>query len=355
MSGASNVTGSAGGASDHIPTGAAGSPQPEPSAQLTLAESDMPGLYTAANQASMVAQRTFFRWLAVELVSLSLAALVAVFAIYNLGVFSVGPFSISGLPAPISSVVASAHNITIVGLVSGLFSLVALAARLIRHWRRYDRVWYESRAAAESVKSLAWRYATGGRPFPLGGDETAPRILFFQRLEDTLIDVARDLKNTVYTDAQKITPAMDALRKASIKERQGAYSVGRIQDQENWYTKKAKGAQASATAWHRWLVAIETVGVASSIALAFRLIPFNLQGLIAAVAGGVISWTQTKRFQDLEASYEITASELGSIKQKIGAQANEDAWATFVDESEEACSREHRLWRATHDGDDSKQ
>jgi hypothetical protein len=340
------------GSADNIGAGAPqqGSPSPNPPL-LTLTDDDMPALFKAADSASIKARKTFFFWLVVELVMLALSALVAIFAIYNLPEFSFGPITIPGLPDPVASAIASVHKLTIIGIISGALGAIALGARLYRTYKHSDTVWYESRAAAESVKSLAWRYTTGGRPFPLGGDEVAVRKLLFQRLDDTLTDVAHDLKNRVFTDEQKITPKMQALRQLSLPERQKAYSTSRIQDQEQWYLRKSKLAQASARMWHNWLVVIEIAGVAGSILLALRLIPFNLQGVIGALAGAVISWTQSQRYQDLAASYRITGSELGSIRQGISRQTTEDGWSTFVDESEEACSREHRLWRATRDKD----
>lgn len=355
MSGAANVGGS-GNASAGAPQ-AASQPASQPVAQatpaLTLTDADMPALFKAADAASIKARATFFRWLAVELFGLGLSALVAIFAVYNafLPEISFGPFTIPGIPAQLASVITSVHGLTIVGIISLILGAIALGARLYRNWRHFDTKWYEARAAAESVKSLAWRYATGGRPFPLGGDEVAIRQLFIQRLEDTLTDVAHDLQNNVFTDDQKITPKMQALRQASLPTRQAAYSASRIEDQEKWYLRKAKVVAAKAKGWHRWLVAIEVSGVLGSILLALKLIPFNLQGVIGALAGGVISWTQSQRYQDLEASYRITGAELGSIRQGIGTQTTEGAWSTYVDESEEACSREHRLWRATRDKD----
>ncbi len=335
MSGASGVSGSA--------SQMSGNPS------VTLRDEDMPGLFKAADKASIKAQARFFSWLRAELVLMTLAGVVAVFSSIKQPELSLGPISISGWPDQAAALIGILHGLSLVGLVTGVIFIATLLARLYRYARHFDTQWYEARAAAESAKSLAWRYAVGGRPFPLGGDEVATRQLLIQRLEDTLTDVARDLQKTTFTDDEKITPAMQRLRAASLPDRQAAYRNGRIVDQEKWYLKKSAWNKKRGLQWHTTLVAIEALGVVGSGLVAFHLLPFSPQGAVAAIVGGIISWTQTKRYHDLEASYRVTASELGSINQGIANQTTESGWSTFVDEAEEACSREHRLWRATRD------
>jgi len=52
---------------------------------------------------------------------------------------------------------------------------------------RPERIWYEGRAAAESVKTMAWRYGVGGAPFGLG--EKGVDELFLGRLREILTDL----------------------------------------------------------------------------------------------------------------------------------------------------------------------
>lgn len=317
-----------------------------------LTDDDMPGLYTAANTAAIKARATFFTWLRAELVFLALAAIAAIFSFYQLPEIPIGPFDLKGWPTPAATYIGAIHGLSIVGIITGVLGALALAVRGYRWVQRFDTKWYEARAVAESVKSLAWRYAVGGRPFPLGGDvaaEDATRKLMFQRLDDTLTDVLTALQKNTFTDDQKITPPMQALRDALLPIRQKAYKDGRIEDQEKWYLGKIAAIQTSAKRWHTILVWVEGLGIFGAVLLTFHVIPFNIQGAVGAIAAGIISWTQAQRFQDLEAAYRVTGSELGSIKQGIDSQTTEPAWSTFVDESEEACSREHRLWRATRD------
>jgi hypothetical protein len=77
------------------------------------------------------------------------------------------------------------------------------------------------------------------------------------------------------------------------------------------------------------------------------VIDLDLLGFGAAVAAGLIAWEQTRQDDRNAAAYSIAAQELASIKSLAPEQADETAWASFVDDAEEAISREHRLWRAT--------
>jgi conflict system pore-forming effector with SLATT domain len=307
---------------------------------VSFGDHEMPGLFTAADSASILAQKRFFSWLRAELVLLSLAAAVALFNTISATALPVGPFSVSGFSIP---------ALSLPELVSALFIFLALLIRIFRYIRHYDTQWYEARAAAESVKSLGWRYAVGGRPFPLGGDEAAAKERLLKRLNETLTDVARDLSQTNFTAEQQITSGMERMRGQPLAARQEAYRIGRIVDQEKWYNRKSQWNKTRGLQWHWVMMVVEALGAAGAVAVAFHWLPFSPQGLAAAIVGGIISWTQTKRYQDLYASYRVTASELASIEIGIASQTTEAAWSTFVDEAEEACSREHRLWRATHD------
>ena len=73
----------------------------------------------------------------------------------------------------------------------GAAALVAAALTelyLVRD--RPDRRWYEGRAAAESAKTLGWRYAVGAEPFgveALSGRDAD--LLLIQRLDEVLTDL----------------------------------------------------------------------------------------------------------------------------------------------------------------------
>lgn len=316
------------------------------SANLGLQDADLPPVFQQANAASISARARFFGWLAAELIFLSLGALAAILTAFHLPEISFTPITIT-----LGSFTQSIQHVSVAVIASGVCFLFALIIRIIRYLNHYDARWYQARAAAESVKSIAWRYAVGGRPFPIQGDEAATEKLLDERVGDTFIDLGARLQRLEQRlpGDQNITPAMRKVRAASLAERQAIYNTDRIQNQATWYTGKARTLTARARFWHGLLIAIEIIGALGALALAIHLLPVSIQGVTGAIASGVISWAQTQRYTDIAAAYTVTRKELASISASVGKQTTEPQWATFVDEAEEACSREHRLWRATHD------
>ncbi len=98
---------------------------------------DYPALYAAADGAAAKAQGHFYRWLAVNLISLTAAPGLSAFAEHgSLGVV-----------------------LQLVALIIGFGCTIYLETF------QPQRRWYRARALAESVKTLAWRYAMRAAPF----------------------------------------------------------------------------------------------------------------------------------------------------------------------------------------------
>ena len=80
---------------------------------------------------------------------------------------------------------------------------------------RPERTWYEGRAVAESVKTLAWRYMVRGESFEDIDDPEADRIL--QR-EITGILNGVDLElGVVEATGPQVTEAMCAVRRSTTR------------------------------------------------------------------------------------------------------------------------------------------
>jgi hypothetical protein len=110
------------------------------SAASVIAEGEFPALYRAADWNSLAGQRRYL-----TATGLRLAMLVAA-AIFGLFSWRTGGGDVAGIAA------------------AGAFG-VALLSELYLLQERPDRVWYDGRAAAESAKTLTWRYMVGGNPF----------------------------------------------------------------------------------------------------------------------------------------------------------------------------------------------
>lgn len=282
---------------------------------------DFPALYKSADKTSLRAQARFLLALKVRLGGLLLAALGG-------------------------AISWSAGSVQVGGLVALLAFLAALGSELYSAIARPDKAWYEGRAAAESVKTLAWRYAVRGESFEDAQDpETDSR--FLADLGEILQDLDA-LELTVDDSmARQISEQMRLVRAQDFRIRRQLYLVGRIRDQQGWYARKA---QFNADRSNQWLIAgivAECLGVVGGALRAFGGLDIDLLGLFAAAAATIAAWVQAKQHQTLSTAYGVTAQELASVASEGEAVVDEGSWGRFVGEAEEAISREHTLWRAS--------
>ena len=282
---------------------------------------DLPLLYRSASHTSQTAQRRFLAALQLRLGGLLGAVVGATLTAWTVAGVNVG------------------------GLVAFVSFAVALAAELYVAINRPERTWYESRAAAESVKTLAWRYMVRGESFANIDDPEADRVL--QR-EITGILNGLDLElGGVEAHGPQITEAMRTIRRSDYQTRRDLYLAERIRAQEQWYSRKQDW---NAHRGHQWLIAtivFEFLGLLGGAVWAFTEISFDFIGVFAAIAATITAWTQAKQYQTLATAYGITAQELSMELSEAELVTTEADWADFVGESEEAISREHTLWRAS--------
>jgi len=112
------------------------------SASKTLCNADLPPLFQAADKSSLRAQSQFVQ-----------ATRIRLFALLGAALFGLFTWRYGSSPVDWSGVLAAS-----------LFG-IALIVEAFLYEVKPERTWYEGRAAAESVKTLSWRYAIGGEPF----------------------------------------------------------------------------------------------------------------------------------------------------------------------------------------------
>ena len=279
---------------------------------------DYPAFYRAASTASGGGQNLYMRSIRTRLVALVASAVGGAIS-WTLGSFEPLPW------------------LALVGFV------VALAAEVVIFAIRPEQSWYEGRAAAESAKTLTWRYAVAGDPFPVTGTNVDAAF------RAQLSAVTRDLTVILIPDTgggDQITESMRELRASDFADRRAAYLVGRIEQQCAWYARKAEQASRRNNQFLLLTIVLEFVGIVAAVLRITGVISFDLLGILAAAAGGIASWAQTRQWGSLARAYAIAANELSTISGQA-REVTEDAWARFVDEAEEAISREHTLWRSS--------
>lgn len=289
-----------------------------------IRDEDLPALHASANAASSAAQVRYLR-----IVRWDLAALV--------GGSLATAFSFASSPARQWS-----------AAVGALFLFVSLILTVVLRNKDYAKHWYGGRAIAESIKTLAWRYMSNADPFErdLGAAEVDQR--FIQQLGATLQE-SENLLLPLTGDAaarEQITPAMRDLREAPLETRRLAYLRDRIQEQREWYSRRAATNENAENRFFLVIAVAQGTAVITAILLViFPSSPFNSASVLATLAAALLAWLQVKRHQELAQSYH----ELGLIVEQGRHVATEDEFSAFVGDAEAAISREHTLWVARRD------
>ena len=286
---------------------------------MTESHHPYPALFHAADRASVSSQRWYLTLSASRLWALIVVAALA--AITSL----IDEWSAAIALAPI-----------IVAVFCELFLLV----------KRPDRIWYQARALAESVKTLAWRFQVRGRPFGFrmtdaeAGAELAGRV-------QSLLREFNDLGLPPALHDQ-VTPEMRRLRSVPLEERISAYRTGRIMEQQTWYATKADWNQKWAVRYQVGLVVFELAALSTAILSVVYGLPISFYSIFSALAVAGVGWLQIKQHHSLANSYSVASHELAAVSSTISSVKSEEAWEDFVQQAEEVISREHSLWSATN-------
>jgi SMODS and SLOG-associating 2TM effector domain 3/SMODS and SLOG-associating 2TM effector domain 1 len=300
-------------------------PAPGPASTAVAAESEFPPLYRAADQNSLAGQRRFLNATRLRLAMLVVAA----------------AFGLVNLRRP-------GGTVDFAGVGASVAFVVALLAELYLLQARPDRLWYDGRAVAESAKTLTWRYLVGGDPFGLErlSDREADKLLI-----DRFRQIAGNLTGThlvpIAEAADQISPTLRRFRSLPLSERRELYRTQRIGDQQAWYARTARWNERRATQWSLALTTLEALGLAGGLLKATGVLGIDLLGLAGAVVAAGAAWVQAKQHQNLANAYAVASQELAAIRAQVDWASGEKDWAHFVDQAEEAISREHTLWRAS--------
>src|SRR6267142_1619276 len=144
----------------------------DPSAddRIMLEDRDLPPIYQAADASSLTAQSRYLAALAIRLIGL-----------VGAGAFGLATWKTCKAPTDWAGVLAALC----------FFAAVIVEIYLLKE--RPERTWYEGRAAAESVKTLSWRFSVGGEPFGIGAQSEKDTEQLFLRQLDAVIGVLKDL------------------------------------------------------------------------------------------------------------------------------------------------------------------
>jgi len=289
-------------------------------AGLGLSDEDLPGLFGAADAASLEGQS---RYLGTTRLRLWLAIAAAACGVFPV---KVGQIDLAAI----------ATALALVGVV-----LTEVGLRTDKPEER----WYDGRTLAESAKSLGWRFSVGATPFPCGGDENATEQRFTRQLRQLLADAP--VTSISPPDRGAITEGMRRLRAADLATRRACYLEHRVDDQQRWYARKAIDSERQARHWQTGLFVIEGVGIAAALARAVGYVQLDLAGVVAALIAAGGAWSGMRQLSTLARAYTFAANDLAIVRDSLQGASTESSWADEVADAEDAVSREHTMWRAS--------
>ncbi|HDZ38209.1 MAG TPA: DUF4231 domain-containing protein [Marinobacter sp.] len=280
---------------------------------------DYPGLYQETDEASITAQA---RYLAAIRLYLSLLIVAAACSLF-LG------------------------ESRCLAVCAALIFLTTLFLSILLAVKRYDKTWYNARAVAESVKTVTWRYMMQAEPYD--GDNADARPDFIKDLQDILAQ-NKELARVFTGDKAAtgaISPEMERIRELPRQDRMRLYLTDRIDEQRDWYCKKAGQNKRQASHWFILMCLSQAFALLFvSVRIAkptWSHLPVDICIVCACAA---LTWIQVKRFQELATAFSLTAHEISLLRGYSQDVSTDAEFSDFVNDAENAFSREHTQWQA---------
>lgn len=285
-----------------------------------ITEQELPGLYRAANSASQDAQTTHYLCLMSYLFFLVLAAAVSLW------------FS----------------DLVVGAVISASLFLLTLGILIALRVMRYDDIWYNGRAVAESVKTRSWRWMMRAEPYEHCDNPTTVAKQFINDLKAILKQnqhLAGKLPTKEYME-EPISKSMKAIREMAVDERLKIYKSHRIQNQADWYSRNAVFNKKRSRQWFIVSVALHATAIFMLLLRIYEpKLPLPVV-VVATAASAVLTWVQAKKYNELSSSYSLTVHEIILIKGEAISIKEEHELSNFVVNTETAFSREHTQWIA---------
>lgn len=291
-----------------------------------MTHSDYPCLFQSSDSASVIEQKSYINLCRIDFVLIVLAAFFSGFSLNP----SLKFFKWCALFALISLI-------------------ISFCLKLIIKIGKWDKKWFDTRAVAESVKTVTWRYIMGVEPY----ENTMPiqdaDRKFVNKLDEILKSTSKASGSLAKNieGRQQISNRMRKIRQMNIKKRKTIYLQQRIKDQKDWYSRKAKYNGDKEIMWFWVTMIVELLAIFAAIYIFNTLNgSFNPIGTFTTLVVVFTAWNQTKKHGELSQSYTIAAHELISIESLAVHIENEEKLNDYVRDTENAISKEHTMWCA---------
>lgn len=237
-------------------------------------------------------------------------------------------------------------------LLNAFVFLCALGMSILIASKKFEKNWYSARAVAESVKTATWRYMMKTEPF-LDTEKRKEVNSIFRNILNEILQTNNqlgDLLGGEVSSEEQITQYMEVTRSYSLDERKEFYLKNRIDEQRKWYALKSAENKRNGARFFYLLVLLQSLAIVCVLLrIAYPSWWLWPTDVFVVAAGGVLTWVQLKRFQEISAAYGLTAHEIGIIRGKLAEAETDSEFSEFVKDAENAFSREHTQWAAKHE------
>lgn len=283
---------------------------------------ELPDSHSIYNKSAITAQNYYFLLIICELMQLVIVAILSlIISLYYDETVSTIGFSIIFI-------------LFIAGIIIQLFY----------DKKQFARKWFEFRAVAESIKSLAWQYTMGCGDFC---DENAAKKLFLEQIKQIKERYeVNPYPKTISSDGiDEIKDTMEIVTKMEWKEKKETYIKERINNQIAWYTNKSKLNKKYSDMSNVVIIFLQVFAIIVCIYLVYNHVNgAPILALITTIITSMIGWSRSKQYAELVEPYLNTARELSEIRQEIKLVKDETEFQYLVLNAEQAISREHTMW-----------
>lgn len=218
--------------------------------------------------------------------------------------------------------------------------------------KNFPDTWYRARSIAESIKTISWRFMMKTDPFRhLSLKDAREKFLNMQKaiLNEQDKEILEKFDPSYHTK-DAITETMLKTFEDSINNKIEIYRINRVEEQRNWYSNKTKYNQSKYRFWFYIMILVQIIAVATVICrVAVPDFKYWPPEVLSVIAGGILTWIQVKKYRELAAAYSFTAHEIGILGANIDSIGTEEELTNFVQDAENAFSREHTQWIARKD------
>lgn len=282
-----------------------------------------PALYVESDRASLQAQASHFRLLRLQLGLLLVVSLISTL-----------------LP-----IIPDKHRTAVAVALP-----VALAAALLVMWvsrhRRDERIWFDTRAIAESTKTTIWRYLMQAPPFDAADIDEVTKLLISRLTEirSAFPGVEQHITGE-RSFAAPLPASLRSTRSLPLRDRQQLYLRERITDERDWYRSRCVWNRNMASRWFWCVVGLQSCALFWAIGqVQYGPSPFNIIAILMVLSAAFVAWSQSRRHEELVQSYGLAAQELDSLEALLTTISTETDFRQLVEQAEDAISREHTVW-----------